>query len=549
MKKRTGSSKSSTTSLLNEAMLRWFNDLAPQGILTTDAQLNIHGWNRWLEINSGLSAEEAIGKNLFTVYPELVTRGLDKHFQDALEGRVRVLSHRFHRYLLPMRSGIAGSPFANMQQSVRIAPLVEKDRVVGTIAVIDDVTERVMREEERAQLLEQEQRARKQAEAANRTKDQFLATVSHELRTPLNAMLGYAQILRRSNIDEATMTRALESIERNARAQSQLIEDLLDISRIITGKLRLNVRYVDVIQVIEAAINVMRPAAEAKGIRIQSVLDPLAGPVSGDPDRLQQVVWNLLSNAIKFTPKGGRVQVRLERINSHIEIIVSDTGVGIAEAFLPFVFDRFSQADSSSTRTHAGLGLGLSISRNLVELHGGTISVASEGEGRGASFTVSLPISAARLDTGDLERTHPTAYTEVKFDPDPILEGLLVLIVDDDTDARELLFTILKQCGAEVAVAGSADEAIEMLGQLEPDAIISDVEMPGEDGYSFIRRVRSMDDADSKKIPAAALTAHARVEDRQRALFAGFQAHIAKPVEPSELVAVIASLTERTGKG
>lgn len=547
MKKRTGSSKSRATSLLNEAMLQWFNDLAPQGILTTDTELNIHGWNRWLEINSGLSAKEVIGRKLFEVYPELVTRGLDKHFQDALEGRVRVLSHRFHRYLLPMRAGIAGSPFDNMQQSVRIAPLVENDRIVGAIAVIDDVTERVMHEEERAQLLAQERKARQQAETANRTKDQFLATVSHELRTPLNAMLGYAQILRRSNVDEATMLRALESIERNARVQSQLIEDLLDISRIITGKLRLNVRYVDVIQVIEEAITVMRPAADAKNIRIQSVLDPQAGPVSGDPDRLQQVVWNLLSNAIKFTSKGGRVQIRLERVNSHIEIIVTDTGVGIPKKFLPYVFDLFSQADSSSTRMHGGLGLGLAITRNLVELHGGTISVTSEGEGQGATFTVALPISAARIDTGDLERTHPTAYTEVKFEPTPILEGLQVLVVDDDTDARELLFTILKQCGAEVKIAGSADEAIRILDEVEPDVIVSDVEMPRVDGYSFIRKVRSMDDTRKRRIPAAALTAHARVEDRQRALFAGFQAHIAKPVEPAELVAVIASLTGRTG--
>lgn len=526
-------------------MLRWFNDLAPQGIFTTDCQLNIHSWNSWLEVNSGRPASEIIGMNLLETYPELAARGLDKHFQDALEGRVRVLSHRFHHYLLPMRVGVAGSTFTNMQQSVRIAPLIEKEQVVGTIVVIDDVTERVMREEERAQLLEQEQKLRKQAEAANRTKDQFLATVSHELRTPLNAMLGYAQILRRTSIDEATTMRALESIERNARAQSQLIEDLLDISRIITGKLRLNVRYVDVVQVIEAAINVMRPAAEAKSIRIQSVLDPHAGPVSGDPDRLQQVVWNLLSNAIKFTPKGGRVQVRLERVNSHIEIIVSDTGVGINNDFLPYVFDRFSQADSSSTRVHAGLGLGLAISRNLVELHGGTIGVTSDGEGQGSTFSVALPISAARVNTGDLERAHTTAYTETKFEPDPILERLLVMVVDDDADARELLVTILKQCKAEVAVAGSAAEALRMLEELEPGVIVSDVEMPEEDGYGFIRKVRAMNDDSKRKIPAVALTAHARVEDRQRALFAGFQTHIAKPVEPSELIAVIASLSGR----
>jgi PAS domain S-box-containing protein len=382
----------------------------------------------------------------------------------------------------------------------------------------------------------------------NRLKDEFLATVSHELRTPLNAILGWATMLRSKQMDEATMNRALETIERNARAQNQLIEDLLDMSRIITGKLRLKVRPVVLVTVIEAAIDSIRPAAEAKNIRIQSLLDPAADPVSGDPDRLQQVFWNLLSNAVKFTPKGGRVQVRLERINSHVEVTVSDTGQGINPEFLPYVFERLQQADSTTTRAHGGLGLGLAIVRHLVELHGGSVDAASTGEGKGATFTVNLPITIFRLPTGG-ERVHPTVGGPGPLTNAPRLDGVKVLIVDDEADAREMLALLLRQSGAEVMTAASAAEALAVFTQdtaeCKPDVLVSDIGMPGEDGYMLIRQVRALAPEQGGKIPALALTAYARTEDRIKALSSGFQFHVPKPIEPAEFITVVANLSER----
>ena len=403
-----------------------------------------------------------------------------------------------------------------------------------------------------AELLLREQAAREQAEEASRMKDEFLATVSHELRTPLNAILGWAGILRRSSVDTDTMAQAVETIERNARAQTQLIEDLLDISRIITGRMRLDVQPVEVPVVIQASVDAIRPAADAKEIRLQVVLDPKACPVSGDPGRLQQVVWNLLSNAVKFTPKGGRVQVRLERINSHIEITVSDTGKGISSEFLPYVFDRFRQADSSFNRVHGGLGLGLAIVRQLVELHGGTVEAQSSGEGFGASFTVKLPITISKnvalYRTGALEQKQQAAMpNSLKYPMS--LDGLRLLVVDDDPDACELLVTLMKGYGAEVKAAGSAAEGFEALKQWKPDVLISDIEMPVEDGHSLINKVRALPDEAGGMTPAIALTAHVRTEDRLRVLSSGFDAHVGKPMEPVELVSVIANLARRIGKG
>ncbi|HEX8636006.1 MAG TPA: ATP-binding protein [Pyrinomonadaceae bacterium] len=399
-------------------------------------------------------------------------------------------------------------------------------------------------EEERARLLAA-------AEAANRTKDEFLATMSHELRTPMTAILGWAQLLRSRTLNEEDLERALEIVERNAQAQNKLIDDLLDISRIITGKLRLDVRPVDLGGVVGAVIDALRPTAEAKAIRLHALLDPQAGPVSGDTDRLQQVVWNLLSNAIKFTPKGGRVQVRLERVNSHVEIIVSDSGKGISAEFLPHVFDRFRQADGTSTRKQGGLGLGLSIVRQLVELHGGTVSVESGGEGQGATFVVQLPqMIARRQEDADapLLRRHPTAGgAGVSFDCPPSLKGLRVLVVDDEPDTRLLLRTVLERCDSEVTTAGSAGEALAAFSKSKPDILISDIGMPGEDGYEFIVKLRAAEAGSGGRVPAIALTAYARVEDRVRALNAGFQVHVPKPIEPIELLAVVASLAGRTG--
>ena len=410
-----------------------------------------------------------------------------------------------------------------------------------------EIRQRQRAEEERAQLLVQEQKARAEAEKLNRLKDEFLSTVSHELRTPLNAILGWSHILRTNKIDEVRMNRALETIERNARSQAQLIDDLLDISRIITGKIRLNVQTVELLPVIEAAMDTVRPAADAKNIRLQSVLDPAAGPVLGDSERLQQIVWNLLSNAIKFTPKQGRVQVYLQRINSHVEIVVADTGQGISEEFLPYVFERFRQADSSITRTFGGLGLGLAIVRQLVELHGGTVDAESPGEGQGATFTLKLPLIAVRPTAMEPERVHPTVGGSVSFDCPFQLNGLRILIVDDDPDMRDLLAYTLEVCGAEVVAATSGNEVISTLTESSTpmDILISDIGMPDEDGYALLRRVRSLKPEKGGRIPAIALTAYARTQDRTAALLAGFQSHVAKPVEPAELIAAIANLAGR----
>ena len=385
-----------------------------------------------------------------------------------------------------------------------------------------------------------------EAERANRMKDEFLATVSHELRTPLTAILGWAHMLRTGQFGGDSVLKAFETIERNARAQSQLIDDLLDVSRIITGKLRIDVRQLDPNSFVEAAVEAVRPAAEAKGVRVQKIMDTGVVTVSGDPVRLQQVVWNLLSNAIKFTPRGGRVQVRLERVNSHIEIAVTDTGAGIAPDFLPHVFDRFRQADQRTTRQHGGMGLGLAIVRHLVELHGGTVRAESAGEGQGATFTVLLPVAPVYQAAAEGVRVHPAAReTLPSFDCADRLDGLRVLVVDDERDTRELLQAGLGQCGAEVTVAGSAAEALAAMRAAAPDLLISDIGMPEEDGYTLIRRVRALPAEGGGRVPAIALTAYARVEDRMQALRAGYQMHVPKPVEMAELVAVAASLALR----
>lgn len=398
--------------------------------------------------------------------------------------------------------------------------------------------------------LNREQEARQNAETANRVKDEFLATVSHELRTPLNAILGWSSLLRAGRLKADDAQRAIETVERSARSQSQLIDDLLDISRIITGKLRLEISSVELTDVIDAAIDSVRPAAEARNIRLQTILDSKTGKVSGDANRLQQVVWNLISNAVKFTPSGGRVQIRLVRINSHVEIIVSDTGKGIEPEFLPYVFDRFRQADQTTTRQHGGLGLGLSIVRQLVEMHGGTVHAESEGEGKGATFFIKLPRMIAAYpatgNTGELVKPEKAAEFG-EFENKLKLNGLHILIVDDEPDSHELLRVVLEQAGASVQSASNAPDALKKLEQNRFDFLISDIGMPGEDGYALIKKVRRLVSNKNKRIPAVALTAYARVEDRVRALEAGFQTHIAKPVEPIEIIAVIASLAKGLG--
>jgi PAS domain S-box-containing protein len=390
------------------------------------------------------------------------------------------------------------------------------------------------------------ERLYKQAEESSRLKEEFLATISHELRTPLSAILGWARMLRLGQLSPENSAKALETIERNARAQAQLVDDLLDVSRIITGKLRMDVRPADPNSFIDAAVESVRPAAEAKGVRVQKVIDTGAISIPGDPVRLQQVVWNLLSNAIKFTPRGGRVQIRSERVNSHLEIVVSDTGQGISAEFLPHVFDRFRQADQKTSRTHGGMGLGLAIVRHLVELHGGTVSAHSDGEGQGATFVVMLPITPLYQVDSSGGRVHPAARDLMPSDDTTDrLDGLRILAVDDEPDTRELLKQGLEFCGATVKVVGSAEEAIDAIMSFVPDILISDVGMPGTDGYDLIRQVRALPSERGAKVAAIALTAYTRIEDRLQALRAGYDMHVPKPVELTELCAVAASVARR----
>ena len=401
---------------------------------------------------------------------------------------------------------------------------------------------------EREKLLAAEREARAEAERISRVKDEFLATLSHELRTPLNAILGWAQILAGGPREPEDMAEGLRTIERNARAQTQIIEDLLDMSRIINGKVRLDVQRIELTAVIEAALETVRPAAEAKEIRVEKVLDPLAGVFSGDPNRLQQVFWNLLSNAVKFTPRGGRVQVLLERVNSHLEVSVIDSGEGIAPEFLPHVFDRFRQADPSTTRRHGGLGLGLAIVKQLVELHGGSIRAKSPGAGQGSTFTVSLPLTIMQPEPPEPQRQHPVASPVARADNGDrvTLEGVTVLVVDDEPDARSVVRRLLEERHARVVTASSAAEALELVRRQRPAVLVSDIGMPVEDGHSLIRRVRALGTADGGETPAVALTAYARSEDRVRAIENGFQMHVAKPVEAGELVRIVAALAGRS---
>jgi PAS domain S-box-containing protein len=426
----------------------------------------------------------------------------------------------------------------------------EAGRVLRMTGVTMDITGRKRQEEERSRLLASERYAREQAEAANRLKDEFLATVSHELRSPLNSILGWARMLRDKRLDEEGAAHALEVIYRSARAQNRLIGDLLDVSRIITGKLRLQVSVVDLIPITEAAMDVVRPAADARGIKLISALDRTAGPVSGDADRLQQIIWNLLSNAVKFTPAGGQVVIRLEREGGGVTLTVSDTGVGIEPEFLPFVFDRFRQFASEPARLSAGLGLGLAIVRHLVELHGGAVSAASRGRGQGATFTVALPLAAGRQDWGEARRGRPAGAGEIpqgRASAPDRLRDLRVLVVDDEPDARDLLGLMLTSHGAEVRACASAAEALRTLDEWRPDVLVFDIGMPGEDGYELMRKVRARGPERGGHIPAVALTAYARAEDARRALKSGYQTHIPKPVTLDELAAAVASLAGRGG--
>ncbi len=469
--------------------------------------------------------------------------------RDVLEGRLGVRSY----LAVPVvsRSGevIGGLLFGHPEPGVFSE---RAERLVGGVAAqaavaIDNARlyEAAQRAaEERRQLLDSERFARGEAERASSMKDEFLAMLSHELRTPLNAILGWAHMLRIKSLGPAELQGGLEVIERNARIQTQLIEDLLDMSRITSGKLSLDVQIIQPAAFIEAALETVRPAAEAKAIALDAALDPGAGPIAGDPNRLQQVVWNLLSNAIKFTGKGGRVQVRLARTGSRVEIAVSDTGIGITREFLEQVFDRFRQADASRTRAAAGLGLGLSIVKHLVEMHAGTVRAESAGEGLGATFVVELPIALAPPGHGP--GPHPAGAAVTSEFKRSDLAGIKVLVVEDQADARELIRRVLEECDARVLTASTAAEAVAAIQSERPHVLVSDIGMPDVDGYELLRRVRALG-PELGGLPAIALTAFARSEDRTRTLRAGFLVHVSKPVEPSELVAAVAGAAGRAG--
>ncbi len=447
-------------------------------------------------------------------------------------------------------------------RSWMMAPLTVQGRTFGAISIItstarrydaadlallEEIARRASVAVDNARLFDMAQQERARAEEANRAKDLFLSTLSHELRTPLTAILGWTRMLRSSALSDEKRSKGLETIDRNARAQVALIEDILDLSRIVTGKLRLDLEAVELGAVIEAAIETVRPAADARSIHLTVALDPDAGTVIGDPNRLQQIVWNLLTNAVKFTPRGGRVSVWLRREASHVEVTVADNGQGIAPSLLPHVFDRFRQGDATTTRSQNGLGLGLAIVKHLTELHGGTIDAASDGDAQGATFTVRIPVAPLRSPTLAPAEV-PALRTGGEIDCPPELDGLTVLLVDDEHDARDWIASLLEHCKAEVLGASSAAEALELLRTRRPDIMVSDIGMPGEDGYSLIKKVRALAPALGGRTPAIALTAYARMEDRTRAMVAGFNMHIAKPIEPAELLITIANLTGRLGR-
>ena len=519
------------------------DNITDYAIFMTDPQGRISTWNGGAEALFGYTAAEVIDRtlDLFSTQEDIDSRKASRELTLAVEsGRVASDGWKMRK-----------DGTLLFIEGACVTVLDESGQLVGVAHFLRDVTEKHRIATEREQLLESERAARSDAERASRTKDEFLATLSHELRTPLNAVLGWTMVLRKlkSLPDEAA--NALNVIERNARSQAQIIADLLDMSSIISGKVRLDVQRTDLASIITATVETVRPATQAKNIRLQVVLDPMAGPVRGDPNRLQQVLWNLLTNAVKFTHKDGRVTITLARVNSHLEIEVIDNGEGIEPAFLPHMFDRFRQGDASTTRRHGGLGLGLSIVKQLVELHGGSISVKSAGRGMGATFRVVLPVMATAVDsTVPAEaREHP-AHSVSGPDVEAMsiidLTGAKVLVVDDEPDARLLIQRLLEDCHASVLTASSAVEALQVLGRDSVDVIVSDIGMPGEDGFSLIRRIRAIKDRNAST-PAVALTAYARVEDRVKAIQAGFQMHLSKPVEPMELMTMVASLARRQG--
>jgi PAS domain S-box-containing protein len=516
------------------AIVRYSDD----AIISKRLDSTITSWNQAAERMFGYTSDEAVGQSIRIIIPRERWSEEDEVLSKVSRGEVvdhfeTVRQHKDGKLL---------------DVSLTISPIKdETGRIVGASKISRDISERKRAESAQQRAEEERSRLLDWTQAANRAKDEFLAILSHELRTPLNAILGWSEVLRQRRTDQETTERGLQAISRNVKAQVRLIDDLLDVSRIASGKMRLEVRAIELAPIMEAALEAIGPAAEAKQIRVETVIDP-SGTVLGDPDRLQQVVWNLVSNAVKFTPRNGRIQVSVSRVNSHVEITVSDSGKGITAEYLPLVFDRFSQADTSLRRQFGGLGLGLNIARELVELHGGTIEARSGGEGKGATFVVKLPVSLIHPPPPGEIRHHPTADAVGAAPPrGPGLSGVRVLVVDDHEATREVAEAILGSLGAEVLQAASAQEALDVLARGRPDVLVADIEMPGEDGYTLIKRVRSLPERSGGATPAAALTAFARAEDRWRALDAGFQLHLPKPIEPHALAIAVAHLAGRSG--
>jgi PAS domain S-box-containing protein len=559
-------SSSSRTTDLSElertrAHLAAIVDSSEDGIISKTLEGIVISWNKGAERLFGYTSQEMVGQSITQVIPP------EFQYEEAeILAKIRK-GERLERYQA-IRIHKDGH---RLNISLTISPVRDASgTVVGAAKIAHDITAnkqaqkalqreleaRTAAEEalrlsearlkqvvmEREQLLQSERYARSEAERLSHMKDEFLATLSHELRTPLNAIQGWATLLRQRDVAAEDRARGLEAIERNVRAQAQIVSDLLDMSRIISGKIHLEVQLISLQEVIHNAVEAVHASADAKKLRVCTLLDSRVGFVRGDPSRLQQILWNLLTNAVKFTPAGGRIQVVLERVNSHVEIVVEDTGIGISADFLPLVFERFRQADAATTRRHGGLGIGLSIVKTLVELHGGSVRVKSAGENQGTTFVIALPVSQVTKEEVERSQRLPVLSDPLEAIALPGLDGASVLIVDDEPDGRQLMVRILEGRSARVtAVAGGA-EALELLKRQYFDILVSDIGMPDLDGYELIRRARLLDSGRPGPIPAIAVTAYARAEDRQRSLLAGYQMHLAKPIEARELVAGIASL-------
>jgi PAS domain S-box-containing protein len=521
----------SPTPQLTDFMMRHLAavvESSDDAIITKNLDGIITSWNRAAERMFGYTEAEAVGRSIRMLIPADL-----QSEEDAVLDKLRAGEMIDHYETVRQRKD-----GARLSISLTVSPIRDATgRIVGASKIARDITGRTRLESENARLFAE-------AQSANRTKDEFLAVLSHELRTPLNAIVGYARLLRGGMLSGEKADRGLETLERNAHWLAQIVDDVLDVSRIVSGKIRLDVQAVELPLIVHNAIATVQLAADAKGVRLETTIDPRVGAVSGDADRLQQVVWNLLANAVKFTEKGGRVQVRLARMNSHVEIVVDDSGAGISPEFLPHVFERFRQGEAGTTRKSSGLGLGLAIVRHIVELHGGSVHAASEGPGQGATFRVRLPLMNTYEHAKAGRRGRPEEPLAPLVDLAD-LHGIRILAVDDEEDARSLIQTVLERAGADVTAVASPLAALEQISTLRPQALVVDLSMPEMDGFELISRIRRSSDARIRNVPAAALTAFARPEDRTRALRSGFEMHLAKPVDPGELVASVATLVKR----